>query len=61
MSKKKKSGTDVEKLMNDDRFKDMFEDEEFARDVNSDAYKLNNPVSKTILNHSCLPIRAFSL
>ena len=47
MSKKKKSGTDVEKLMNDDRFKDMFEDEEFARDVNSDAYKLNNPVSKT--------------
>ena len=29
--------------MNDDRFKNMFEDTEFARDKNSDAYKTLRP------------------
>ena len=38
-SKKNKKSTDVEKLMTDDRFKMMFEDTEFKRDMNSEAYQ----------------------
>lgn len=38
-NKKKKQNTDVEALMTDDRFKVMFEDNEFKRDVNSIEYK----------------------
>ena len=41
---KTKAG-DVEKLITDDRFKGMFEDEEFKRDPNSEAYRLLRPVS----------------
>ena len=37
--KNKKKSTDVEKLMTDDRFKMMFEDTEFKRDMNSEAYQ----------------------
>ena len=35
----------MEQLIKDDRFNMMFEDEEFARDVNSEAYKQVRPVS----------------
>ena len=45
-NKKKKQNTDVEALMTDDRFKVMFEDNEFKRDVNSIEYK-TRPVSET--------------
>ena len=38
-NKKGKKNTDVEALMTDDRFKMMFEDEEFKRDQNSVGYK----------------------
>jgi len=43
----KKKQTDVKEMLGDDRFKGMFEDEDFARDKNSEAYKLVKPVSKT--------------
>ena len=38
-NKRGKKNTDVEALMTDDRFKMMFEDEEFKRDQNSVGYK----------------------
>ena len=44
-SGKSKRVTDVNKMLEDDRFKSMFEDKDFARDPNSDAYKQVKPVS----------------
>lgn len=38
-TKRNKKTTDVEQLMTDDRFKMMFEDEEFKRDAKTEAYK----------------------
>ena len=38
-SKKKKKVADVEALMGDDRFRSMFEDEEFKRDPTQEAQR----------------------
>lgn len=40
---KKGTGLDVEKLMNDNRFGQMFTDSDFKIDKTSDAYKLMKP------------------
>lgn len=41
----KSKNTEVKKVLEDDRFKGMFEDNEFKRDVNSEAYKHMKPVA----------------
>ena len=44
-NKRNKKTTDVEALMDDDRFKRMFEDEEFKRDPRLGHQNNQNPVS----------------
>ena len=46
-TKRNKKTTDVEQLMTDDRFKMMFEDEEFKRDAKTEAYKNVKNVSNS--------------
>lgn len=43
----KKGSTDAETVINDDRFKEMFENPEFAIDEQSHEYKQLNPVKST--------------
>lgn len=42
---KKKGGPDMKQLIEDDRFKSLFEDKDFVRDKNSTEYKHMKPVS----------------
>lgn len=44
-----KSNKNVKGLIEDDRFKSMFEDKDFARDKNSAEYKAVKPVSCAVV------------
>ena len=44
-----KSNKNVKGLIEDDRFKSMFEDKDFARDKNSAEYKAVKPVSSVVV------------